>query len=316
MITIKEEYPEIIDAYGKAGGNKEALMSEEVASLVVHENRVLSANQVEGIRLKSEQKEKGVAVELTVEEGKKIKYPVHLCFGILPKEGLQEIDLKVNVQDYGEVSIIAHCIFPNAVNIIHKMDADIKIGNNAKFYYNETHYHGDFGGITVIPKAKIEVGEKGVYQNTFSLIEGRVGKLDINYEVTCAARSVVEIVAKVYGKEDDVIKIFDRINLNGEGARSLIKTRVVPTDRAWSEVIGETYANAPYARGHMDCMEVVIGEQAIARAVPLLMATNDKAKVTHEAAIGSIDKKQMQTLMARGLDEDEAVDGIVKGILR
>jgi len=316
MITIKEEYPEIIAAYGKAGGNKEALTSKEVASLVVHENQVLSANQVEGIRLKSEQKEQGVAVELTVDEGKKIKYPVHLCFGILPKEGVQEIDLKVNVQDYGEVSIIAHCIFPNAVNIIHKMDADIKIGNNAKFYYNETHYHGDFGGITVIPKAKIEVGEKSVYQNTFSLIEGRVGKLDINYEVTCAARSVVEIVAKVYGKEDDVIKIFDRINLNGEGARSLIKTRVVPTDRAWAEVIGETYANAAYARGHMDCMEVVIGEQAIARAIPLLMATNDKAKVTHEAAIGSIDKKQMQTLMARGLDEDEAVDVIVKGILR
>ena len=316
MITIKEEFPEIIDAYGKAGGNKEALTSKEVASLVVHENQVLSANQVEGIRLKSEQKEKGVAVELTVEEGKKIKYPVHLCFGILPKEGLQEIDLKVNVQDYGEVSIIAHCIFPNAVNIIHKMDADIKIGNNAKFYYHETHYHGDFGGIEVIPKAKVTLGEKALYENIFSLIEGRVGKLDINYEVTCAAWSVVEIVAKVYGKEDDVIKIFDRINLNGEGARSLIKTRVVPTDRSWSEVTGETYANAAYTRGHMDCMEVVIGEQAIARAIPLLMATNDKAKVTHEAAIGSIDKKQMQTLMARGLNEDEAVDVIVKGILR
>jgi Fe-S cluster assembly scaffold protein SufB len=316
MITIKEEYPELVDAYGKVGGNKEALTSKEVASLVVHESQILSANQVEGISLKSEPRGKGVAVELIVEEGRKIKYPVHLCFGILPKEGLQEIDLKVNVRDYGEVDIIAHCIFPNAVNIIHKMNANIKMGNNAKFNYLETHYHGDYGGIQVIPKAKMEIGEKSVYQNTFSLIEGRVGNLDINYEVTCAAGSLVEIVAKVYGKEDDVIKIFDRINLNGEGARSLVKTRVVPTDRAWSEVIGETYANAAYARGHMDCMEVVIGEQAIARAIPLVVATNDKAKVTHEAAIGSIDKKQMQTLMARGLDEDEAVDVIVKGILR
>jgi len=95
-----------------------------------------------------------------------------------------------------------------------------------------------------------------------------------------------------------------------------MKTRVVPTDRAWSEVIGETYGNAPNARGHMDCMEVVIGEQAIARAIPLVVATNDKVKVTHEAAIGSIDKKQMQTLMARGLNEEEAVDVIVKGILK
>ena len=38
--------------------------------------------------------------------------------------------------------------------------------------------------------------------------------------------------------------------------------------------------------------------------------------ITHEAAIGSIDKKQVETLMARGLDESEAVDVIVRGILR
>ena len=38
--------------------------------------------------------------------------------------------------------------------------------------------------------------------------------------------------------------------------------------------------------------------------------------VTHEAAIGSIDRKQTETLMAKGLDEDEAVDVIVRGILK
>ena len=75
MITTTEEYRGIVEAYGKAGVDKEALKSREVASLVVHENQVLSANEAEGIRLKSEQKENGVRLELTVEEGKKIKYP-------------------------------------------------------------------------------------------------------------------------------------------------------------------------------------------------------------------------------------------------
>jgi hypothetical protein len=42
----------------------------------------------------------------------------------------------------------------NAVDVIHKMDADIKIGHDAKFSYQETHYHGDFGGVRVIPKFK------------------------------------------------------------------------------------------------------------------------------------------------------------------
>ena len=85
-------------------------------------------------------------------------------------------------------------------------------------------------------------------------------------------------------------------------------------DRARVEVIDETYGNTPYAREHVDCVELVNGEQAIAKAILLVSVTNEKAKVTHEAAIGSIDSRQVETLMARGLDEDEAVDIIVKGV--
>jgi SUF system FeS cluster assembly, SufBD len=36
----------------------------------------------------------------------------------------------------------------------------------------------------------------------------------------------------------------------------------------------------------------------------------------HEAAIGSVDKKQVETLMARGLTEEESVDVVVRAILR
>ncbi|MBI5633836.1 MAG: SufD family Fe-S cluster assembly protein [Nitrospirae bacterium] len=39
-------------------------------------------------------------------------------------------------------------------------------------------------------------------------------------------------------------------------------------------------------------------------------------KITHEAAISSVDKRQMETLVARGLTPEEAVDVIVKGTLK
>jgi len=313
---IKKEYQGLIDAYEKAGGARSALLSKDVASLIVHENKVLGANEVQGVRLKYEAKENGIIAELLIEEGCKVKHPIHLCFGVLPQEGLQEIVLRVDVKRGAEVSVIAHCIFPNAVHVTHKMEAVINIEDNASFNYKETHYHGDFGGIEVIPKAKVTLGEKARYENTFSLIQGSVGSLDFDYEIFSGAWSVAELIAKVYGKNDDVIKITEKVNLNGNGARSLIKTRVVLRDRAQAEVIGETYGNAPYARGHVDCIELVDGEQAIAKAIPIVQVSNEKAKVTHEAAIGSIDRRQVETLMARGLDETEAVDVIVKGILR
>ena len=315
-ISVEKEYQGMVDAYEKAGGDKNALIGKDIARLVIHENRVLSANEAKGIKMETKETETGVNVYLLVEEGVRIPRPVHLCFGILPKEGLQEIIMKVNAQDNSEVNVIAHCIFPNAVKVIHKMDAEIEIGNNARFDYKETHYHGEFGGIEVIPKARINVGKGGVWESTFALSQGLVGKLDYDFEVFCQDKAVAELVVKAYGKGHDDIKVWEKIHLNGIGARGLAKSRLVLSDKAKAEVRGETYGNAPHARGHVDCIELVNGTQAVARAIPIVSVTNEKAKVTHEAAIGSIDRKQIETLMARGLDENEAVDVIVKGILR
>jgi len=315
MLVVKE-YESLLEAYGKAGGNLDALENREVGNLVIHKNKVLSVNEADGIKVKTEETKSGVNIYFLVEEGVKIKYPVHLCFGVLPQEGLQEITLKVEAQDNSEVNVIAHCIFPNAVDVTHKMDADIKIGDNARFSYRETHYHGEFGGIKVIPKAKIRVGKKGVWESTFTLIEGCVGMLDYDFEIFGGEKSTSELLVKVFGKKEDDIRITEKIHLDGKEARGLAKSRLVLIDNAKAVVRGETYGNAPFARGHVDCLEIVNGDGVIARAIPVVYVSDRQAKVTHEAAIGSVDKKQMQTLMARGLNEEEAVDVIVKGILR
>jgi len=314
--SVEQEYQDIVEAYEKSGGDRHALLDENVARLVIHENRVLGADGAEGLLIETRETQNGADISLVVEEGKKIKQPVHLCFGVLPEEGLQEIILKVNARDNSEVRVVAHCIFPNAVKVIHKMDADIEIGRNARFHYTETHYHGEYGGIEVIPKAKIVVNEGGMWVSTLALTQGVVGKLDYDFEVFCQEKAVAELVIKAYGKKEDYIKVWERIHLNGAGSRGLARARIVLTDKARAEVQGETYGNAPQARGHVDCVELVSGEQAVARAIPIVEVTDGKAKVTHEAAIGSIDRRQVETLMARGLEEDEAVDVIVKGILR
>jgi Fe-S cluster assembly scaffold protein SufB len=62
-------------------------------------------------------------------------------------------------------------------------------------------------------------------------------------------------------------------------------------------------------------MEIVKGN-AIVRAISIVTVRNPLAKVTHETALGSVDKRQMGTLMAHGLTPNEAVEMIVKGILR
>ena len=89
---------------------------------------------------------------------------------------------------------------------------------------------------------------------------------------------------------------------------------VGPNGAGKSTLANTLNASAADARGHVDSKEIV-QDQATASAVPVVNVSHPRAHVTHEAAIGSVDSKQLETLMARGLSEDEAVDLIIEGML-
>ena len=312
-----QNYSGLLRTYQRMGGSESTLKDENIAHLVIHENEVYSSRVVEGLLLDFEKKADGVDIEFRVKEGYHIKYPVHLCFGVVPKEGEQRIKIKGKIEDYAEVKMLAHCMFPNAENVIHLMDADIEIGNNSSFEYLEQHYHGEKGGIKVVPKANLKVGDSSKLYTTFSLLNGRVGELKIDYNIEVGDRGVMDVLAKVLGYGDDKIIIKETGHLNGRYSRGLLKSRVVVKDTAMSEVLSELYAGleAEGARGHVDCVELVMNK-AHARAIPVVDVLNARAKVTHEASIGTVDKKQLNTLMSKGLSLEEATNVIVRGYLR
>ena len=309
------ELDELMRAFGEAGGDKGALADAETGHLAASGHSILSSRGVEGLDVDAKETRKGISARVTVREGVKLRKPVHLCFGVLHKRGTQEIKMDVRLERNASATFIAHCIFPNAEKVRHIMDAVVDIGEGAEMRYSETHYHGLYGGIEVLPKLAVHVGRNGKYYTDFTLVNGRVGKLGIDYTVEAGEGAVVELTARVFGHADDDVKIREKVALVGENARGLIKARVAVEDDATAEITGITEGNAAGARGHVDCMEIV-KDRAVAKAYPYVQVNNPLAKVTHEAAIGSVDKRQMETLMAHGLAPEEAVDVIVKGILR
>jgi Fe-S cluster assembly scaffold protein SufB len=316
MIQFSHEFEELAKAYEASGGDASSLLDPKSASLMVSHNKILGKNEIPGVSIEGGETPTGATARITVEPGTLVERPVHLCFGVVPREGVQEIVSEFSIGDGSRVTFLAHCSFPNAVKVRHTMDARIHVGKRAQMTYSEIHYHGEFGGTEVLPVVKVTVDEGGILKNEFKLIHGAVGRLKIDYEGDLRKDAVCEFDAKAYGKKDDRISIKESLFLNGENARGLAKSRIVSSDRCQSEVIGEAVGNAPFARGHIDCVEIIKGKEARASAVPRLVVVDDRAKLTHEAAIGSVDKKQVETLMARGLTEDEAVDVVVRGMLR
>lgn len=310
-----DEMSAMLDAYQQAGGDPQALQLPEVATLVISGDQALVVHEIPGIHFEAKPIEHGVKARIFVEPEVHLERAVHLCFGVIPAEGIQEIIADYDIGARAEAQFLAHCSFPNAVKVEHRMQARIHIGEGASLTYTEEHFHGPQGGVDVRPHAEVIVKAGGRFVSTFSLTRGRVGALDIDYQIDVAESGLVELTTKAYGTGEDRIQVREAVRLNGERSRGLTRTRVAVRDSALSQVITSMEGNAAGARGHMDCTEIV-RNQAQAHNEPLVVVRNDQAQVTHEAAIGTVNRKELESLLARGLDEEEAVDLIIRGMIR
>ena len=289
--------------------------STENAHMEVDGNKILAQTTVPGLIMDLVETDDGIEGEIRVKAGVKIKKPVHICFGMIPENGIQIINLDVVMEEDSEAQFLTHCTFPNAINLEHRMNSAVHVGPGARYTYFERHIHSESGGIEVIPKTKIYLEEGAQFKTEFELIEGRVGLMDVDYDAVCEADSILDMITRISGKETDFIKIREAGWLKGNRSRGVLASSIALRGDSKAEIYNELTADGDYAQGHVDCKEIV-QDRGVARAVPIVQVNNPKAHITHEAAIGSVDSKQLDTLMSRGMDEEDAVDMIIKGMLR
>jgi len=304
----------ISDLYESINANPHQLDDPDVAHMEINHNRVLGMHAVPGLHIDVEELSDGISAVIVLDEGTQVVKPVHLCFGMLPKEGVQRIILDVDIRAGSKISLLAHCTFPFAVDVQHLMNAVIRVGEGAEYTYFERHVHSPSGGVLVVPKAKVDVGRNASFKTEFELLKGRVGKIDIDYEATCHERALLDMSARISGRATDHIIINETAHLIGEYAKGVLTSKIAVRDDAVAEVNNRLTASGAFARGHVDCKEI-IQDRGRAMAIPIVDVRHPKAHVTHEAAIGSVDNKQLETLMSRGMSEDAAVEVIISGLL-
>jgi len=287
------------------------------AKLLLNFNKISGLEEIEGVILKGREIENGIVADIIIKEGSVIEDPVHLCFGVNKQSGIQQIFPRIIAEDNTEVTIRAHCSFPNADGLIHKMFGHFYIGNNCKFTYNETHYHGEKSGALVAPVSYMYIGENSIYENNFNLTQGTPGKVKILLDIYAMKNSVIRSNVKAFGKGiGDSIRIRDSVFLEGENARSVIKMKAAAKDGGEVLMYGITEGNSPRCNGHVECQEIVLGKGSTCRARPFIRAIDPTSTVSHEASLGRFPQKWLDELQAKGLSEEEATDILIEAMLK
>ncbi len=298
------------EVFGPAGYHADP----DAPRVVVLENRVVNVREREGLVIEAEEREDGVRAELVVREGVRLEEPVHFCVGVPWEEGVQRIKTRVVVESGARVTLLSHCSFPRAEDVLHEMVAEFVVEDGAELEVRDVHYHGE-RGVRLRAEYELEVGEGGRLSSEFRLTRGRVGELEWVSRGVVRREGSLESVVRVMARGEDVVDVEESVRLVGEDAGAVLDSRSAAIDGARVRFVGEISGEAPGARGHVECSEIIRGDGRV-ESVPKLRVVDPDARLTHEAALGTLERREIEALMSRGLSEEEAVELLVEAMLR
>ena len=244
-------------------------------------------------------------------KGVKIEKPLQTCLHIAQDKFSQKVHNIVIAEEDSEVHIIAGCsTSPHLSSGLHIGVSEFYVKKGATLKYTMIHDWGE--NIFVRPRTAVHVEEGGVFISNYISLKP-VGSLQSNPVTYLEKDATARLNSILVAGKGCYMDVGSVVELNGAGARAEIISRAIV---AGGTIIsrGHIKGNVPGVKGHLECKGLILKE-GLLHAIPELSGLVPGVEMSHEAAVGKIDKREIEYLMARGLTEDDAVSTIVRGFL-
>jgi hypothetical protein len=244
--------------------------------------------------------------------GAKIVHPVQSCLHISRENTSQHVHNIVIAEENSEIHIITGCSTSEALTSgLHVGVSEFYVKKGATLKFTMIHDWGD--KINVRPRTVTHVEEGGVLISNYISLKP-VGSLQMNPVTYLDGRgAIARFNSVLVADASSYMDVGSTVILNGAESRAEIISRAITTG---GSIIarGKLVGNVPGVKAHLECKGLILNE-GLLHAIPELEASIPGVEMSHEAAVGKIDQREIEYLMARGLDEDEAVSTIVRGFL-
>ncbi len=244
--------------------------------------------------------------------GVKAKHPIQACLYIARNNFAQNVHNVVIAEEGSELHIITGCATaPHLISGLHVGVSEFYVKKGAKLIFTMIHAWGK--KIKVRPRTVINVDEGGLIVSNYISLKP-VGSLQM-YPTTYlnGKGAIARFNSILVAGKDSFLDVGSKIVLNAPDSRAEIISRAITTGGtiiARGNLIGKVAG----IKAHLECKGLIIND-GLMHAIPELQGYVPNVEMSHEAAVGKIDQHEIEYLMARGLDEDEAISTIVRGFL-
>ena len=240
-------------------------------------------------------------------------YPIQAGL-YLAEEGLaQAVHNVVVVEEGAELHLITGCASaPNVRRGLHVGVSEFYVKRGARLTF--TMVHGWAEEVAVRPRTGVVIEEDGMFLNNYISL-GPVQSVQMYPTAWLRGpRALARFNSVLVARPGAELDVGSRAILEAAGARAELVARTISMGgRIVSR--GQLVGRVPKVRGHLECRGLILSPGGSILAVPELEGACPDLDLSHEAAVGRINPEEIEYLMARGLDEEEATAVIVRGFL-
>ena len=246
--------------------------------------------------------------------GAKVPQPVEACLYLRTDRFAQHVHNLVVVEPRAHLHIITGCTtHPGVRSGLHIGVSEFYVRPGGHLTFTMIHNWAE--DVHVRPRTGVLVEASATFVSNYILLRP-VKTVQMYPTVTLdgegAVASLNSIVMAHPGAQVD---LGGRVILKAPHSRAEIIARTITTGGT-SISRGHLVGQAPDIKAHMECRGLILAPQGKIIAIPELEGHVAGVDMSHEAAVGRIAAEEIEYLMARGLDEEEAVSTIVRGFLR
>ncbi|MDD3840401.1 MAG: SufD family Fe-S cluster assembly protein [Clostridia bacterium] len=248
--------------------------------------------------------------------GAKVDIPIQACLLMSETDASQRVHNIIIAEEGSQAEIITGCsVSKDLPSGLHVGISEFYVKKNASLTF--TMVHNWSKGFHVRPRTGAHIEEGGKFINNYILLKP-VKSLQTNPKAvlkgegaTCRFNSII------YGCEDSKLDVGSVIQLEGDHTSGEAISRAAGVDSSKVVMRGNLIAKSNTSKAHLECKGMLLSNDALIHAIPELYSDGSpKADLTHEAAVGPINREAIEYLMARGLSEEEATSAIISGFMK
>lgn len=251
---------------------------------------------------------------IRVHAGVRMELPIETCLYMRTHGLAQHVHNLVIVEPGAKLHIITGCtVHPVVTSGLHIGISEFYVGAGAEL--TSTMIHNWAKDIHVRPRTAVMVEENGRFISNYILLRP-VGSVQTYPVVTLkGSGAIARINSILVAHPGSELDVGGRVILEAPHTRAEIISRSLTVGGTCISR-GHLIGLAPDVKAHLECRGLILSPTGVIYAVPELEGRVAGVEMSHEAAVGRIAAEEIEYLMARGLDEDEAVSAIVRGFLR